>query len=77
MSKPEHAGLTWRKSSLSAQGPDCVEVATDPDFVYLKNSRDSSGPVLKFLHTEWAAFLAGVHNGEFELPPPPAVAEGS
>jgi Domain of unknown function (DUF397) len=76
VSEPEHASLSWRKSSVSAQGADCVEVAMGPDSVYLKNSRHSGGPVLQFLHREWIAFLAGVHNGEFELPGPPTVAEG-
>lgn len=76
MSEPDHASLSWRKSSASPDGSNCVEVAISPESVYLKNSRHSGGPVLQFLHREWAAFLSGVHNGEFELPGPPAGAEG-
>ncbi len=77
MSEPEHGSLAWRKSTKSESGQSCVEVAMGHGSVYVRNARDRSGPVLKFLHNEWAAFLAGVHNGEFELPPPPALAEGS
>jgi hypothetical protein len=73
VSEPEHGSLAWRKSSASADG-GCVEIAVAPESVYVRNARDRGGPELKFLHHEWAAFLAGVHNGEFELPP---TAEGS
>ena len=77
MSEPEHGSLAWHKSTVSDAGGNCVEVAVGHGSVYVRNARDRSGPVLKFLHNEWAAFLAGVHNGEFELPSPPTVAEGS
>ena len=32
----------------------------------VRNSRDSSGPVLKFTPDEWHAFIGGVRNGEFD-----------
>jgi len=66
VSEPEHVNLAWRKSSLSGGGPDCVEVAASPEFVYVRNSRHPEGPVLTFLPREWDAFVAGVQNGEFE-----------
>lgn len=72
MSEPEHASLAWRKSSASPDGSSCVEVATGPEFVYVRNSRHGGGPVLAFLREEWGAFIVGVHNGEFELPTPSA-----
>jgi uncharacterized protein DUF397 len=75
VSEPEHGSLAWHKSSKSDTN-NCVEVAVGQESVYVRNARDRSGPVLTFLHNEWAAFLAGVHNGEFELPATPAVAEG-
>ena len=76
MSEPEHGSLAWHKSTAS-DSDGCVEIAISHDSDHDRNARDRSGPTLTFLHNEWAAFLAGVHNGEFELPPPPAVAEGS
>ena len=66
MSEPESANLAWRKSSLSGDGADCVEVAASPEYVHVRNSRHPEGPVLTFLPREWEAFIAGVQNGEFE-----------
>ena len=46
----------------------CVEVDLREDRVAVRDSKDRSGPVLLFTHDEWKAFLAGVQEGEFELP---------
>jgi hypothetical protein len=57
--------VSWRKSSWSnANG--CVEVAFVEDRVAVRDSKDRGGPVLVFTAQEWAAFLTGVHDGEFE-----------
>ena len=71
MAKSDRAPLVWRKSSASAAN-DCVEVAFAEQAVLVRCSRDPSGPTLSFSKPEWAAFLAGVRNGEFdsELPSP-------
>jgi hypothetical protein len=71
MSESEHAHLTWRKSSVSGDSGGCVEIAMSPASVHVRNSRNSGGPQLVFLYQEWAAFLVGVRNGEFELPVTP------
>ena len=58
---------TWVKSSLSFSNGNCVEVASlTHGEVGVRNSRDSSGPVLSFTSDEWHAFLGGVRNGEFD-----------
>jgi Domain of unknown function (DUF397) len=63
----------WRRSSFST-GADqtCVEVAvTGGDFapeVLLRDSKDPTGPVLRFTAAEWGVFLRGVLAGEFTLP---------
>ena len=75
MSEPDHASLAWRKSSASETGGTCVEVAIGLEAVYIRHSRHQSGPVLRFLHHEWVAFLEGVHHGEFDLPAPPVIPE--
>lgn len=76
MSEPDRVSLEWRKSSESGGNGNCVEVAFDPESVYLRHSRDGDELVLRFRHQEWAAFLAGVHNGEFDLPDSAARPEG-
>ncbi len=35
--------------------------------VALRDSKDPTGPVLIFTPGEWAAFLAGAKDGEFDL----------
>lgn len=35
--------------------------------VALRDSKDPTGPVLVFTSAEWAAFLAGAKDGEFDL----------
>jgi len=60
----------WRKSTRSAQG-DCVEVSyrADEGTVLVRDTKaEGRGPILTFARSEWSAFLAGVHDGEFSLP---------
>lgn len=62
LSSPE-----WRRSSRCAVD-SCVEVSLAVDRVALRDSKDRNGPVLEFDRSEWAEFLAGAHNGDFDLP---------
>ncbi|MBV9448813.1 MAG: DUF397 domain-containing protein [Streptosporangiaceae bacterium] len=53
--------LTWRKSSYSgASGGNCVQVATPPGAIALRDSNHPTGPVLHFTPNEWQAFLASI-----------------
>jgi Domain of unknown function (DUF397) len=54
------------KSSFSMSN-GCVEVAIQPDGVAVRDSKNRDGAVLEFSHHDWAAFLRGVKNGEFDL----------
>lgn len=45
---------------------DCVDVEFEDGLAYVQ---DSHGSQLVLTREEWAAFLAGVRNGEFDLPP--------
>ncbi|MFJ2951852.1 DUF397 domain-containing protein [Streptomyces sp. NPDC087226] len=50
--------LEWIKSSYStADGPDCVEVATVPAHILVRDSKNPTGPRLTLTPTTWAAFL--------------------
>ena len=57
--------LVWRKSSESLNG-DCVEVASLPDGVAVRDSKNPDGAMLEFTHSEWRAFLLGANKGEFD-----------
>lgn len=66
---PDLAGLTWRKSTLSAEQGECVEIAVLPDRrMAVRHSKDPGGHVLLYTPAEWRAFVGGVKRGEFDLP---------
>ena len=62
----QDATLTWRKSTRSGAAGHCVEVATAPAAVLVRDSKDVAGPVLAFGEPAWAGFIAGVRSGEFD-----------
>jgi Domain of unknown function (DUF397) len=37
-----------------------------PDAVVVRDSKNPDGPALTFTPDEWAAFVAGAKNGEFD-----------
>jgi hypothetical protein len=51
--------LKWIKSSYSTgEGPDCVEIASIPGTVRVRDSKDKQGPQLAFSPEEWTAFVS-------------------
>lgn len=50
--------LAWFKSSYSSSGDgDCLEIATRPDTIHIRDSKNKQGPQLTLSPTAWAAFL--------------------
>jgi len=58
----------WHKSTYSAAS-DCIEVAFVDGQVAIRDSKDRRGAVLFFTPGEWNAFIAGVHDGQFQQRP--------
>ena len=59
---PKQGGLPrneWRKSSKSVTD-NCVEASDRGDQVWVRDSKDPLGPLLKFPHDSWAVFLDGM-----------------
>ncbi|SCD71575.1 DUF397 domain-containing protein [Streptomyces sp. DvalAA-19] len=56
----EASGLLWFKSSYSdSSNPnDCVEVATSPGTVHVRDSKDADGPHLALAPTAWVGFVS-------------------
>ena len=57
--------IQWRRSSRCETGA-CVEVARVHSMIAIRDSKAVDGPVLTFSPQEWAAFVAGVRNGDFD-----------
>jgi hypothetical protein len=57
--------VKWRKSTKSGSNGQCVEVARVDGTIWVRDSKDPNGSVLKFTEAEWDAFLAGASRGEF------------
>ncbi|GGW88451.1 DUF397 domain-containing protein [Streptomyces lomondensis] len=51
--------LAWFKSSYSsgAETDSCLEVATEPGTVHVRDSKDVEGPRLAFAPGAWADFV--------------------
>ncbi|TLF78645.1 DUF397 domain-containing protein [Nocardia cyriacigeorgica] len=62
------SGATWLRAG-EGEGGDSVEVAMLADgHVGMRDGKNPDGPVLVFTPGEWAAFTAGVQDGEFDRP---------
>ncbi|MGX1853632.1 DUF397 domain-containing protein [Streptomyces sp. NPDC055299] len=50
--------LAWFKSSYSSGGSgDCIEIATSPTTIHVRDSKDADGPRLAVAADTWAAFV--------------------
>jgi hypothetical protein len=60
-------GATWVKSRRSdMSGGNCVEIAKVGDVIAVRDSKIPAGPALVYTRDEWAAFVGGVKDGEFD-----------
>ncbi|MBF6225215.1 DUF397 domain-containing protein [Nocardia abscessus] len=63
------SGAKWFKSSRSASGSQCVEVAwLDGGMIGVRDSKNPTGPALVFAPREWDAFTTSVQDGGFNRP---------
>ncbi|HEX5403541.1 MAG TPA: DUF397 domain-containing protein [Pseudonocardiaceae bacterium] len=54
------AGLAWHKSTASGggEGSNCVEAAMAATFVFVRDSKNRSGPLIAVPVPSWTAFVA-------------------
>jgi hypothetical protein len=57
----DHIKQGWRKSSYSGNGGgDCIEVAHVHDGIAVRDTKDRTGPVLRFAPAVWRRFAGQV-----------------
>ena len=58
-SSGDTSDLAWFKSSYSSssEGDSCVEIATEPSTVHVRDSKNIQGPRLTFAPAAWADFV--------------------
>ena len=49
--------IHWRKSSYSGDGSNCVEIATTPTVIHVRDSKKPGGPSLAFPTAAWTCFI--------------------
>jgi hypothetical protein len=55
--------MLWLRSSYSAQGNACVEVATLADGSRaVRDSKDADGPMIKFTAGQWQEFTVSLKS---------------
>ncbi|MFJ1937676.1 DUF397 domain-containing protein [Kitasatospora sp. NPDC088160] len=57
--------LTWQKSSFSGEEANCVEIASDSNLVYIRES-DDPAHIVTTTRTKLNAWLLGAKAGEFD-----------
>lgn len=56
----------WRKASHSVNNGACVEVASVPASVLVRNTVNPSGAAIAYAPTAWRVFLNSAKDGAFD-----------
>lgn len=64
MSTPDWSRAVWRRSARSNGKGNCVEVASAEAVVGVRDSKNSSGPLIAFTSNEWRAFTDAIKSRE-------------
>lgn len=58
--------MRWRKASASASNGMCVELATDGEQVFVRDSKDRAGATLALTPDTWRELLDAARTGELD-----------
>ena len=62
------SGLVWRKASRSAANGECVEIASVPSQVFVRDSKNPGGDMLAYAPETWRQFLVAAKQGHLDVP---------
>jgi Domain of unknown function (DUF397) len=57
--------LSWRVAR-KCNGGECVRVAASGDEIIIGSSKHLDGPVISYSREEFAAFVEGIRQGDFD-----------
>lgn len=57
--------LTWHRPSRCDE-LSCIEATHHNGHIYVRDSKNPHTPPLDFTPAEWADFLTGIRNGDFD-----------
>jgi metallophosphoesterase superfamily enzyme len=57
--------LAWRVAR-NCNGGNCVRVASSRDIILIGDSKHPEGPALSYSREEFAAFVRGIREGDFD-----------
>ncbi|MGW0626683.1 DUF397 domain-containing protein [Streptomyces sp. NPDC002758] len=58
MREPAISNHQWQKSTYSPDASNCVEIASTPTTIHIRDSKNSSSPHLTVTRTTWATFVS-------------------
>ncbi|MGP4085914.1 DUF397 domain-containing protein [Streptomyces sp. KR55] len=50
--------LAWHKSTYSAEAANCVEIASTPTIIHIRDSKHAEGPHLTVTSSTWSTFVS-------------------
>jgi hypothetical protein len=56
----------WQKARASDSSGSCVQVRRQDGMIKFRDSKDPEGPIQTYRIDEFAAFISGAKNGEFD-----------
>lgn len=62
----EVCDLQWRTARRSAGNGACVEVAPANGQVFIRDSKNQTGPVVPYSGSSWRVFLIDTKKGQFD-----------
>jgi hypothetical protein len=66
LAKEERCLLNWRKARRSMGNGDCVEVAPANGKIFVRDSKNPSGPALEYPAKAWWNFIAEARLGNLD-----------